>query len=84
MCVCREGYLFSMFFEPVDPAVAYTITELFFLAPQDFVWKIWIVGSIKGLAHNPLFHLSLVLTVYTPDQLVGRVQIHGHVQEGLV
>ena len=49
---------FGVVFEPVDPAIAYTVAELLLLAPKNVVWEIWLrvrfVSGVEGFAKNVL------------------------------
>mmetsp|Transcript_25293 Transcript_25293/g.52629 ORF Transcript_25293/g.52629 Transcript_25293/m.52629 type:complete len:315 (-) Transcript_25293:1041-1985(-) len=70
-------------FEVVHPAVSDTITELFLLSPQHFMWEVWVIGGVKGLAHGPFFNLGIRLADVgsLDDHFFLRIQFHGHIHK---
>src|SRR5690606_11484911 len=67
---------FGVGFEPVDPAVADTVAELLFLAPEDFVGQV----AFERLAQYRLLDTQTA-TRSPPDHLGAGVHALGDVQE---
>lgn len=72
----------SLVLEGVNPAVADTVTELLFLAPENVVGQVGLdvglVGSVESLAQDVLLDTLL------GDHLLGRLNTHAGLKELLV
>mmetsp|Transcript_17232 Transcript_17232/g.49000 ORF Transcript_17232/g.49000 Transcript_17232/m.49000 type:complete len:222 (+) Transcript_17232:136-801(+) len=78
-----RNFTFCNFLEMVDPAISNTITELFFLSPQNLFWQVRIFGSVKGGSHSPLFNSPIRLgdSRSRTNHLFVGVQVHGNLQK---